>query len=40
MVLPTVFRMQRQNEKAEVQRAREVMARCVAEGHTAEEDDG
>ena len=40
IVLLTVFRKQRQNERAEVQRARAVMARCVAEGHTAEEDDG
>jgi len=40
IVLLTVFRKQRQNERAEVQRAREVMARCVAEGHMAEEDDG
>ena len=40
IVLLTVFRKQRQNEKAEVQRGREVMARCVAARHTAEEDDG
>ena len=39
-IVLTVFRKQRQNERAEVQRARAVMARCVAEGHTAEEDDG
>jgi hypothetical protein len=34
----TTFRKQRQNERAEVQRARDAMARCIAEGHTAEED--
>lgn len=39
IVLLTVFRKQRQNERAEVRRARAAMARCVAEGHTAEEDD-
>ena len=39
IVLLSVFRKQRQNERAEVQRARRAMERCVAEGHTAEEDD-
>ena len=39
IVLLTVFRKQRQNERAEVNRARTAMARCIAEGHTAEEDD-
>ena len=39
IVLLTVFRKQRQNERHEVQRARWAMTRCVAEGHTAEEDD-
>ena len=39
IVLLTVFRKQRQNERVEVQRAREAKERCVAEGHTAEEDD-
>jgi hypothetical protein len=39
IVLLTVFRKQRQNERAEVQRARRAMERCIAEGHTAEEDD-
>jgi hypothetical protein len=38
-VLLTVFQKQRQNERAEVQRARWAMTRCTAEGHTAEEDD-
>ena len=39
IVLLTVFRKQRQNERAEVQRARRAMERCIAESHTAEEDD-
>jgi hypothetical protein len=39
IVLLTVFRKQRQNERAEVQRARWTMGRCITEGHTAEEDD-
>lgn len=39
IVLLTVFRKQRQNERTEVQRARDAKDRCVAEGHTAEEDD-
>lgn len=39
IVLLTVFRKQRQNERAEVQRARRTMQRCIAEQHTAEEDD-
>ena len=39
IVLLTVFRKQRQNERAEVSRARTAMARCIAEGHTAEKDD-
>lgn len=38
IVLLTVFRKQRQNERAEVRRARQAMERCIAEGHTAEED--
>ena len=38
IVLLTVFRKQRQNERQEVQRARQAMARCFREGHTAEED--
>jgi hypothetical protein len=38
IVLLTVFHMQRQNERAEVQRARWAMTRCINEGHTAEED--
>ena len=39
IVLLTVFRKQRQNERAEVSRAGTAMVRCIAEGHTAEEDD-
>ena len=39
IVLLTVFHKQRQNERVEVQRARWAMTRCIAEGHTAEEDD-
>ncbi len=39
MVLLTVFHKQRQNERAEVQRARRAMTRCITEEHTAEEND-
>lgn len=39
IVLLTVFRKQRQNERHEVERARRAMARCVEEAHTAEEDE-
>jgi hypothetical protein len=38
IVLLTVFRKQRMNERHEVERARAAMQRCIAEGHTAEED--
>jgi phage-related protein len=38
IVLLTVFQKQRQNERAEVDRARRVMARCVAQRHTADEE--
>ncbi len=37
IVLLTVFRKQRQNERHEVQRARQAMGRCIRERHTAEE---
>ena len=37
IVLLTVFRKQRQNERHEVQRARQAMDRCIREAHTAEE---
>lgn len=39
IVLLTVFKKQRQNERAEVQRAHRAMRRCIAEGHTAGEGD-
>lgn len=39
IVLLTVFRKQRQNERHEVERARRAMARCIQEAHTAEEDE-
>lgn len=38
IVLLTVFRKQRMNERTEIARARAAMVRCIAEGHTAEED--
>ncbi|HMS12948.1 MAG TPA: type II toxin-antitoxin system RelE/ParE family toxin [Microthrixaceae bacterium] len=37
IVLLTVFRKQRMNERTEIARARGAMARCINEGHTAEE---
>ncbi len=37
IVLLTVFRKQRMNERQEIERARTAMARCIAEGHTVEE---
>lgn len=38
IVLLTVFRKQRMNERAAVALARRAMARCIADGHTADED--
>ena len=38
IVLLTVFRKTRQREEAEVNRAEKAMNRCIAEGHTVEED--
>jgi hypothetical protein len=38
IVLLTVFRKQRNNERHEVNRAHAAMARCITEGHTADED--
>ncbi len=38
IVLLTVFRKQRMNERSEVQRARRAMQRCIEERHTAEDD--
>ena len=37
IVLLTVFRKQRSNERAEVARARTAMARCIEQSHTADE---
>ena len=37
IVLLTVFPKQRMNERTEIARARGAMARCINEGHTAEE---
>jgi hypothetical protein len=39
VVLLTVFRKQRQNERNEVHRARLAMSRCIIKEHTADEDD-
>lgn len=39
-MLLTVFRKTRMREEREVQRARRAMARCVAQQHTPDEDDG
>lgn len=36
IVLLTTFRKQRQNERTQVARARQAMARCIAEDHTVE----
>jgi len=38
IVLLTVFRKQRNNERTEVERARLAMKRCIAEAHTAEDE--
>jgi phage-related protein len=37
VVLLTVFRKQRSNERAEVSRARAAMRRCIEQAHTADE---
>lgn len=37
IVLLTVFRKQRMNERSEVQRGRRAMQRCIEERHTAED---
>lgn len=39
IVLLTVFKKQRRQERAEIERADAAMRRCVAEGHTTAEDD-
>ncbi len=38
VVLLTVFRKQRTNERTEIERARTAMKRCVEEQHTAEDE--
>jgi hypothetical protein len=38
VILLTVFRKTRQRERSEVDRADRAMNRCIAEGHTAEEE--
>ena len=40
IILLTVFSKQRGRERAEIARAERAMKRCLAEGHTAEEDSG
>lgn len=40
IVLLTVFHKTQQQERAEIARARRAMESCIAEGHTAEDDDG
>jgi phage-related protein len=37
VVLLTVFRKQRSNERSEIERARAAMRRCIEQGHMAEE---
>lgn len=39
IILLTVFRKQRRRERAEIDRAVRVMETCIAEGHTAEDED-
>jgi phage-related protein len=39
IVLLTVFRKQRRQERAEIERAYKAMQRCIEEQHVAEEDD-
>jgi hypothetical protein len=39
IVLLTVFRKQRMREVAEIERARLAMKRCIAEEHTAEDEE-
>lgn len=39
IILLTLFRKQRQREKAEVERARRAMEKCIAEGHTVEDEN-
>lgn len=37
IILLTVFRKQRQRERAEIERAARAMEKCIAEGHTVED---
>ena len=39
IILLTVFRKQRQRERAEIDRAIRAMGTCIAEGHSAEDED-
>lgn len=39
IILLTVFRKQRRRERAEIDRAVRAMETCIAEGHTAEDED-
>jgi hypothetical protein len=39
IILLTVSRKQRRRERAEIDRAARAMARCIAQGHTVEDDD-
>jgi hypothetical protein len=39
IILLTVFHKQRMNESHEIERARSAMRRCIAEAHTADEED-
>ena len=39
IILLTVFRKQRRRERAEIDRAARAMDRCIAQGHTVEDDD-
>jgi hypothetical protein len=40
IILLTVFRKTQRQEKSEIDRAWDAMQNCIAEGHTAEDDDG
>ncbi|HZD23112.1 MAG TPA: hypothetical protein VE569_06880 [Acidimicrobiia bacterium] len=39
IILLTVFRKQRRQERAEIDRAVRALEKCIAEGHTVEDDD-
>ena len=40
IILLTVFEKTKRQERGQVERARRAMERCIAEAHTAEDDDG